>query len=141
GIATRRPRAPAAFSPILSPGPKLTTMFGTTIAGSGPTFYLPQIATGPMGTKAGQFTKRYGFGATTGTVFVQLSTYSQSFFTAMGLDARTPLGAGNLSVTAGGIAYRHSLAGRASYGTFQKVRLTLAPAIPSLSPGGFVPAG
>src|SRR5262249_61809299 len=94
-----------------------------------------------MGTKAGQFTTNYGFGQTTGTVLVQLSTYSQTFFTAMGLDARTPLGAGNLSVTAGGISFRHTLGGILPYGSFQKVKLTLAPPIPSLSPAGFVAAG
>src|SRR5262249_6198155 len=50
---------------IRYPGPKVTTMRGVSTTGSGPVYYLPTIATGPMGTKAGQFTTRYGFGQTT----------------------------------------------------------------------------
>src|SRR4029453_3733531 len=121
---------------------KVTTMLGTTLAGSGPVYYLPQIATGPVGTPAGQVTTVYAFGHTTGTVFVQLETgsYTHTFFTAMGSDARTALGAGNVSTVAGGLSFRNTLAGRTSYSSFQKVTLTLGAPIPSLSPAGLAAA-
>src|SRR5262249_30901011 len=60
----------------------------------------------------------------------------QEFFTVMGSDARTPLGAGNLSLVAGGLSFRHTLSHVRPYPSFHKVRLTLAPPIPSLSPAG-----
>jgi hypothetical protein len=117
-------------------------MFGVTTTGSGPIFYLPTIATGPMGTKAGQYTTRYGFGQTTGTVLAQQTsgTGGQDFFTVMGSDARSALGAGNLSLVAGGLSFRTTLAGTTPYASFHKVTLTLAPPIPSLSPAGLAAA-
>jgi hypothetical protein len=141
-FVTQPTMTPAMFSPILYPGPKVTTMLGTTLAGSGPVYYLPAIETGPMGTLAGQFTTRYGFGQTTGTVFAQQTTGSagQDFFTVMGSDARTPLGAGNLSLVAGGLSFRNTIAGYESYASFQKVTLTLGAPIPSLSPAGIAAA-
>src|SRR5262249_11690171 len=69
-----------------------------------------------------------------------IGTGGQDFFTAMGSDARTALGAGNLSVVAGGLSFRSTLAGTAPYASFHKGTLTLAPPIPSLSPAGFVAA-
>ena len=136
---------PAMGSPILYPGPKMTTMFGVTSTGAGPVFYFPQIATGPLGTPAGQFTTQYGFAQTTGTAIVQQSVGSSGsdFFTVMGSDARTPLGAGNISLVAGGLSFRHNNVSRqgAPYGTFQKLTLTLAPPTPSLSPAGGAAAG
>jgi hypothetical protein len=140
GLVTQPTMAPAMSSPILYPGPKVTTMLGTTLAGTGPVLYLPAIGVGPMGTPVGQFTTRWGFGQTTGTVLVQNSVYSSTFFTVMGSDARTALGAGNLSVVAGGVNRFHKLAGSAPYMSFQKVSLTLAPPIPSLSPAGLAAA-
>ena len=65
---------------------------------------------------------------------------SQDFFTVMGSDARTPLAAGNLSLVAGGISFRKTLAGETPYASFQKVSLTLAPPTPSLSPAGLAAA-
>ena len=108
--------------------------------GSGPIFYLPAIGIGPMGTPVGQSTVRDGFGHTTGTVLVQNTVYSWTFFTAMGSDARTALGAGNLSLVAGGLSVRTTLRGTTSFASFQKVKLTLAPPIPSLSPAGLAAA-
>src|SRR5262245_41398521 len=128
------------FSPILYPGPKLTTMFGTTYSGAGPIFYFPALRIGPMGTPVGQSTVRDGFGQTTGTVLVQNTVYSWTFFTVMGSDGRTALGAGNIAVVAGGVNLRHTIAGTAPYLSFQKVKLTLAPPIPSLSPAGVAAA-
>ena len=111
-------------------------MFGTTLAGTGPVFYFPQIGVGPMGTPVGQATTRYGFPNTTGTVLIQNTSYSWTFFTLMGSDARTALGAGNISLVAGGVNFRNTLAGQAPYMSFQKVSLTLGAPIPSLSPAG-----
>jgi hypothetical protein len=138
GFVTQPTMVPPMGSPILYPGPKVTTMYGTTLLGSGPVFYLPQIATGPMGTAAGQFTTEYGFAHTTGTVIVQQvgGSSGQDFFTVMGSDARTPLGAGNLSLVAGGLSFHNSLSGTDFAARFHKVKLTLAPPIPSLSPAG-----
>ena len=143
GFATQPTLWPAMGSPILHPGPKVTTMFGVTTTGTGAVFYLPTIAMGPMGTLAGQLTTHYGFAHTTGTVLVQNTGYSTSFFTLMGSDARTPLGAGNISLVAGGLSFRRNTTTPtgASYGTFAKVSLTLAPPIPSLSPAGAAAAG
>jgi hypothetical protein len=123
------------------PGPKVTTMLGVSTTGTGALVYFPTtpIATGPMGTLAAQVTTHYGFGQTTGTVIVQQSNFwtGFDFFTVMGSDARTPLGAGNLSLVAGGLNFHNSGAVTAS---FQKVKLTLAPPIPSLSPAGLAAA-
>jgi hypothetical protein len=127
---------------ILYPGPRVTVAMGLSTTGTGPIFYLPTVATGPMGTKAGQYTTRYGFGQTTGTVLAQQSTGTggQDFFTVMGSDARTPLGAGNLSLVAGGLSFRNTLFSHTPYASFQKVTLTLGAPIPSLSPAGFAAA-
>jgi hypothetical protein len=127
---------------ILYPGPKLTTMYGLSTTGTGPIFYLPTVGTGPMGTLAGQYTTRYGFGQTTGTVIAQQSqgTGGQDFFTVMGSDARTPLGAGNLSLVAGGLSFRNTQTQRSPSASFQKVSLTLGAPIPSLSPEGLAAA-
>jgi len=142
GFVTQPTMFPAMGSPILYPGPKVTTMFGTTLVGEGMVFYLPVIATGPMGTKAGQFSTNYGFARTTGTAIAQQTCCSggDDFFTVMGSDARTPLGAGNLSLVTGGLAFRNTVTGRELYATFDKVTLTVAPPIPSLSPTGVVAA-
>jgi hypothetical protein len=140
GFVTQPTMAPPPGSPILYPGPKLTTMFGTTYNGVGPIFYLPAIGIGPMGTPVGQSTVRDGFGHTTGTVLVQNTIYSATFFTVMGSDGRTALGAGNIAVVAGGMNVRHTLAGAGPYLSFQKVSLSLAPPIPSLSPAGVAAA-
>ena len=143
GIVTQPTMVPPPFHLIEYPGPKVTTMFGTTLAGTGATLYFrPQIATGPMGTKVGQFTTQYGFANTTGTVIAQQTTGSdgQDFFTVMGSDTRTPLGAGNISVVAGGLLSQNTRAGAETAASFQKLTLTLAPPIPSLSPAGLAAA-
>jgi hypothetical protein len=142
GVVTQPTMAPPHFSPILYPGPKLTTMLGLTTTGSGMVFYLPTLTIGPMGTPVGQFTTGYGFGQTTGTIFVQMTAgYAFDVFTFMGSDQRTPLGAGNLSLVAGGLSFRNTLAGQTPYVSIHKTWLTLAPPIPSVSPGGLVATG
>jgi hypothetical protein len=55
-FVTEPTMAPAPFNLILYPGPKVTTGLGLTNTGTGPTFYLPAIGLGPMGTLAGQIT-------------------------------------------------------------------------------------
>jgi hypothetical protein len=75
-------------------------------------------------------------------VFAQQTTGTagQDFLSVMGSDARTPLGAGNLSLVAGGLSFRNTLAGQTPYASFQKVSLTLGAPIPSLSPAGLAAA-
>ena len=58
----------------------------------------------------------------------------------MGSDQRTPLGAGNLSLVAGGLSFRHTIPGQTPYASLQKVTLTLGAPIPSLSPAGLAVA-
>jgi len=103
---------------------------------------FPSIAT-PMGGMAGQFTTHLGFGHTTGTVLAQQDTGSggDDFFTVMGTDLRTPLGAGNLSTVAGGLARQHTLGGDDVYAQFDRVSMTFGPPVPSLSPAGFAVTG
>jgi len=128
---------------ILHPGPKLSTMLGLTTTGTGPIFRLPALGVSTMGMSFGQSTSEYGFAHTTGTVIVQQTagTHGDDFFTVMGSDARTPLGAGNISTVAGGIAFRNTLAGQTPYATFHKVWMSLGPPVPSLSPAGLAAAG
>lgn len=137
GFATQ-PTMPPVHDLIRYPGPKVTTMLGVSTTGSGPIWYGPAVAVGPMGTLAGRSTQRYGFGQTTGTVIAQQTdgTGGQDFFTVMGSDARTALGAGNLSLVAGGLNFARTLGGTTPYASFQKVTLTLGAPIPSLSPAG-----
>jgi len=145
-LVTQPTMWPAMGQLILYPGPKVTTQGGVTSTGTGSVLYVPQtpIAIGPSGTQAGRFTTQYGFAHTTGTVFVQqtMGTSGDDFFTAMGSDARTPLGAGNLSLVAGGVSFRNTVTDPtgAPYATFDKVTLTLAAPIPSLSPAGVAAA-
>jgi hypothetical protein len=123
GFVTQPTMSPPPFNLILYPGPKVTTMLGLSTTGTGGILYSAHIATGPMGTLAAQFTAQHGFGQTTGTVIVQQTEgyadfrRTQDFFTVMGSDARTSLGAGNLSVVAGGLSFRTRLAGTDTYAT------------------------
>ena len=138
--------APPPFNLILHPGPKVTTMFGLSNTGVGAIYYSPFIAIGPMGTKAAQVTTHYGFGQTTGTVIAQQTAGAsgQDFFTVMGSDARTPLGAGNLSLVAGGLSFHNTNSApfdaNSENATFHKVKLTLGAPTPSLSPAGVAAA-
>jgi hypothetical protein len=114
---------------------QLVTMPGPVVG------MFPSLAT-PMGGMAGQFTTHWGFGHTTGTVLAQqiTGTGGLDFFTLMGSDARTPLGAGNLSTVAGGLARSHTLGGDDVYAQFDRVWMTFGPPVPSLSPAGFAAA-
>jgi hypothetical protein len=119
---------PASGSLITSPGPVVGT--------------FPKIMT-PMGGSTGQFTTNWGFGVTTGTVIVQqiTGTGGDDFLSAMGGDARTAGGGGNINLVSGGLARRNSLAGQTMYAQFDKVFMTLGPAVPSMSPAGLAAAG
>jgi len=143
GNVTQPTMAPAPFNVISYPGPKLTTGFGLTNTGTGALYYLPTLALGPMGTPAGQFTSNYGFSHTTGTVIGQQTkgTGGQDFFTFMGNDARTPLGAGNITSVAGGISFRNTLKGQTPYISMHHISVTMGAPIPSMSPAGFAAAG
>jgi hypothetical protein len=118
-------------------------MQGLTTTAAGPTFRLPALGVTSGGMSFGQSTSNYGFAHTTGTVIVQQwgSSGPGTFFTVMGSDARTPLGAGNIATVAGGISFRNTLAGQSPYVTWHKVWLSLAPPVPSMSPAGLAAAG
>ena len=118
-------------------------MLGLTTTGTGPTFRIPAIGMSAMGMSVGQSTSEYGFAHKTGTVIVQWTAESgyQDFFTVMGSDARTPLGAGNISTVAGGISFRNVYSGQTPYASFHKVWMTLGPPVPSPSPAGVAAAG
>ncbi len=131
-VVTQPLVAPMPGSPITAPGP--------TVPG----------ATSPScpGTGAGwgcTFTDTHtGFPFTTGTVIAQQSTGSAGaeFFTVMGSDMRTALGAGNITLVAGGLSIRRgaglpSVTSSASYG---RVQMTLSVPTPSLSPSGVAAA-
>jgi hypothetical protein len=120
--------------PVVHPGPKVTTMGGLTTMAAGPPITFP-----------GSRITATGFPFTTGTVFAQqtMGTGGQDFFTVMGSDARTALGAGNLGLVAGGLSLRtraypslHST----PFASFGKVRMTLSAPVPSLSPSGVAAA-
>jgi len=143
GVVTQPTMIPPPLELILHPGPKLTTMFGLTTTGTGPIFRFPALGISTMGMSFGLSTSEYGFAHTTGTVIVQQTAGSggDDFFTVMGSDARTPLGAGNISTVAGGIAFRNTLGGQTPYASFHKVWMSLGPPVPSLSPAGVAAAG
>jgi len=143
GVVTQPTMTPTPDGLVLYPGPKLTTMLGLTTTGTGPIFRLPGIGTSAQGMSIGQSTTQLGFAHTTGTVFVQMSTgsYTHTFFTVMGYDERTALGAGNIALVAGGLSFRNTQLGQRPYATFHKVWLSLAPPVPSLSPSGVAAAG
>jgi len=119
-------------STIMYPGPRVTTMLGLTTTGTGATLLV----------RPGHHTTATGFPFTTGTVFAQQTTGSSGddFFSVMGSDARTPRGAGNLSLVAGGLGLRTSMSGTTSYAAFGKVWMTLSPPVPSLSASGVAAA-
>jgi hypothetical protein len=127
---------------ITQPGPKVTTMFGLTNTMAGPTLYLP-IGTTTMGAKFGQLTSNYGFPHTTGTVIAQQTGNgsTDTFFTFMGYDKRTALGAGAIQTVAGGLSFRTTGIGTAPYANLNRVRMTLGAPIPSMSPSGIAAAG
>lgn len=140
-----QPTIPAIMgSLVMNPGPNVTTMGGVTTTGTGPQAFLPTVATGPYGTLAGQFTSNFGFGHTTGTVIGQQTTGTNpgdDFFTFMGTDLRTPLGAGMIQSVAGGISFRNTLLGGSTYVSMHKIWMTMGAPIPTMSPAGFAAAG
>jgi len=117
---------------ILSPGPKLTTMAGLTDTATGPTLLFP-----------GTPTSNTGFPATTGTVIAQQTTGSggHHFFTVMGSDLRSALGAGNISLVSGGLSFRNGPDRVTVSASFGRIWMSLAPPVPSLSPAGAAAAG
>jgi hypothetical protein len=127
---------PAMGSLIHHPGPFVTTLLGNT-------------ATMPSGMKLQLLgnqavTTEWGFPHTTGTVIVQQDTGSDGddFFVVMSSDLRTPLGAGNLSTVAGGLARRtYDQAYSENKGGFDRVSMTFSAPVPSLSPSSIAAAG
>jgi len=144
GVVTQPTMTPTPNGLVLYPGPKLTTMLGLSTTGTGPIFRLGILGTSSGGMPFARSTTEFGFAHTTGTVIVQQSVGSSgggTFFTVMGSDARTPLGAGNISTVAGGVAFSNTLTGSYPRATFHKVWLSLAPPVPSLSPAGIAAMG
>jgi len=142
-VVTQPTMAPGIGSLILYPGPRLTTMLGLTTTGTGPILRVGTVGTSAMGTPVIWSTTEFGFAHTTGTVIVQQTAGSAAddFFTVMGSDMRTALGAGNISTVAGGISFRNTLGGQTPNATFHKVWMTLSPPVPSLSPAGIAALG
>src|SRR5262245_48038177 len=126
GYVTAPTMVPPMGSPILHPGPFVTTMFGNTLTmPAGGKLRLPPVSPGM--TMTAQYTTNEAFPHTTGTVVVQQITYGiDDLFSVMGSDARTPLGAGNIHTVAGGLARRNASGGGGGsilvqrYGTFDK---------------------
>jgi hypothetical protein len=129
GIVTQPLVPPTSAGLITAPGPVVRTI--PADCGSDPT---------PVGEPC--TLTQTGFPFTTGTVFAQQTTGTggDDFFTAMGSDLRTALGAGNIALVAGGLSRRERVFGEASYASFGRVQLTLAPPTPSLSPAGLATA-
>jgi len=127
---------------VVNPGPKVTTALGLTNTMTGPTLYAV-LGTTPMGLQFGQFSSNYGFGHTTGTAIGQQTagTGGDDFFTFMGYDKRTALGAGAIQTVAGGISFRNTLSGGGPYVSMHRIRMSLGAPIPSISPAGFAAAG
>jgi len=131
-VVTQPLVAPMPGSPITAPGP-------TVPGGTSPSC---------PGTGAGwgcTFTDTHtGFPFTTGTVIAQQSTGSAGaeFFTVMGSDMRTALGAGNITLVAGGLSLRHGagLPSVTSWASYGRVQMTLSVPTPSLSPPGVAAA-
>jgi hypothetical protein len=126
---------------IVNPGPRVTTMLGLTNTMTGPTLLLNPGGTG--GPTFQPYTSHYGFAHTTGTVFAQQTagTAGDDFFTFMGYDKRTALGAGAIQTVAGGLSFRTTNLGVTPYASMHRVRMLLGAPIPSLSPGGVAAAG
>jgi hypothetical protein len=102
-----------------------------------------KVAYPTVGMGAGVFQTGRGFPHTSGTVIVQQASgsYGDTLFTVMGSDARTPLGAGNIALVAGGLTRQTNPGGVTSLGTFHRVSLSLGAPVPSLSPAGLATAG
>jgi len=132
-VVTQPLVAPMPGNPITAPGP--TVPVGTSV-------WCPGTGSEPGCTLISTHT---GFPFTTGTVIAQQTTGSggADFFTVMGSDVRTVLGAGNIALVAGGLSLRRwagssSLLG--SFASYGRVRMTLSAPIPSLSPAGLAAA-
>jgi len=91
-----------------------------------------------MGLEVSELRSHTGFPFTTGTVVAQqtLGSAGDDFFTVMGSDMRTALGAGNIALVAGGLTRTHDVVGTSVSASFGVVRMTLSPPVPSLSPAG-----
>ncbi len=123
---------------VTQPGPQCCGGTGSPFS----PLYLPTVATTPMGFQAAIAISNTGFPFTTGTVFAQQTTGTggADLLTAMGSDMRTALGAGNITLVAGGLSFRRTVASSTSYASLGRVRMTLSAPIPSLSPTGLAAA-
>jgi hypothetical protein len=130
-----------AAGPLTLPG--VFPLSGSLITSPGPVVGMLPSITSPSGGMGGSFTTNWGFGHTTGTVVAQqiTGTGGDDFFTVMGSDMRTAGGGGNITTVAGGLARRNNAGGQTMYAQWDKVFMTLGPAIPSMSPAGFAAAG
>lgn len=130
-----------AAGPLTLPG--VFPPSGSLITSPGPVVGMLPSITSPMGGMGGSFTTNWGFGHTTGTVIAQQITGSggDDFFLITGSDNRTPLGGGNITTVAGGLARRNNQSGQTMYAQWDKVRLSLGPKVPSMSPAGFAASG
>jgi len=141
--------APGAAPTEAPGGPYANTSLTDVLPGgpvtSGAVFSPYGLITVP-GTVVGYGTTKtwfhWGFPWTTGKVYLSVTyagSYMSTFVTLTGSDARTPLGAGNITLVAGGIANGLHSGPVLAYMMFDYVQLQLtpiAPQVPSLSPTG-----
>jgi len=138
GIVTIPLVPPTINGFVIYPGPQCCGGTGSPFS----PLYLSTLTTTPMGFQAAQAISNTGFPFTTGTVFAQQTTGTggPDLLTAMGSDMRTALGAGNITLVAGGLSFRRSVASSSSYASLGRVKMTLSAPIPSLSPAGLTAA-
>jgi hypothetical protein len=119
------------------PGPVTTgAVCANGLCGDAGVIIVPGVTTAP-GT--GGTSTFWGFPWTTGmvSVFVNEVPTSPETVTATGFDTRTPLGAGNISMVAGGLGVFQGPAARAATSLFSTVTMTFrARNLPALSAGG-----
>jgi len=134
---TEAPGGPYANSTLddVLPGGPITT--GCQFSPYG-LITVPGTPTGGYGTTATW--NQWGFPWTTGTIYISVSYaggYTPTIVTVAGSDARTPGGAGNITLVAGGIA--NGLHSGLTYMSFDYVTMTLTSSptpLPSTSPAG-----
>jgi len=124
--------APMPGSLITAPGPAIPVGTSLWCAGTG------------VGSGCTLIETHTGFPFTTGTAIAQQTTGSAGaeFFTVMGSDMRTALGAGNITLVAGGPSFRHGVGFPpvTSWASYGRVRMTFSAPAPSLSPAGLAVA-
>ena len=131
-------------------GPKLTVggLFTTCPVGTGTN--LTMCTALDVGTPSAPLllaptatTTNTGLPFSTGVVFAQQNTNTGAgydYFTASGSDMRTPRGVGQITLVAGGLSIRKSLAGTTSTGAMETVNMQIGAPVPTMTKTGFAAA-